>query len=255
MKGFKKITCGCLSAAMIVTTLAVAPVTAEAAAPKLNKTSAEMTVGKKMTLKVQNVKKGTSIKWSSTKKGVASVSAKGVVTAKSVGKATIKAVVSKKTLKCKITVKENATNQPNTDIDTTTNQPNTDKTDETNQDTNTDPGAKEESKDISALLAGKSYQGTAVTPVGNIDVLKISFGTDGKATGSKMNETTMTVEEFSGTYQAVLQDKKVIISVEADGNTMSEELTVESEDFTKLSATKKIMGMDITVTVEEVKAE
>lgn len=238
MKGFKKITCGCLSAAMIVTALAAAPVTAQAAAPKLNKTSAEMTVGKKMTLKVQNAKKGAAIKWSSTKKTVAAVSAKGVVTAKSAGKATIKAVVSKKTLTCKVTVKEKA------DSDTASNTDNT-----------SNFGTNAESKDISALLAGKSYKGTAATPAGNIDALNITFGSDGTATGSKFDETTMKLEEFSGSYKAVLDGKKVTITIESNGKTISEELTAESEDFTKLSATKKIMGMDISVTVEEVTAE
>lgn len=230
MKRFKKITCGCLSAAMIAATLAATPMTAQAATPKLNKTSASMTVGSKMTLKLRNVKKGASVKWSSTKKTVAAVSAKGVVTAKSAGKATIKAVVNKKTLACKVTVQENTV--PDTD-------PNT----------NAEPNT--ESKDISALLAGKSYKGTAATPVGNIDVLNISFGSDGTATGAKIDETTMKMEEFSGTYKAVLNDKKVTITVESDGKAISEELTVENEDFTKLSATKKIMGMDIAVTVEE----
>lgn len=234
MKGFKKITCGCLSAAMIVTTLAAAPATAQAAAPKLNKTSAEMTVGKKMTLKVQNAKKGAAVKWSSTKKTVAAVSAKGVVTAKAAGKATIKAVVSKKTLTCKVTVKEQAAS----DTDSNT----------------TDPGTNAQSKDISALLAGKSYKGTAATPAGNIDALNITFGSDGTATGSKFDETTMKLEEFSGSYKAVMDGKKVTITIESNGKTISEELTVESEDFTKLSATKKIMGMDIAVTVEEVTA-
>lgn len=233
MKGFKKITCGCLSAAMIVTTLAAAPVTAQAAAPKLNKTSAEMTVGKKMTLKVQNAQKGAAIKWSSTKKTVAAVSAKGVVTAKSAGKATIKAVVSKKTLTCKVTVKEKAAS---------------------NTDNTSNSGTNAESKDISALLAGKSYKGTAATPAGNIDALNITFGSDGTATGSKFDETTMKLEEFSGSYKAVLDGKKVTITIESNGKTISEELTAESEDFTKLSATKKIMGMDIPVTVEEVTA-
>lgn len=236
MKGFKKITCGCLSAAMIVTTLAVAPVTVEAAAPKLNKTSATMTVGKKITLKVQNTAKGTAVKWSTTKKAVATVSAKGVVTAKAAGKATIKAVVNKKTLTCKVTVKDAAASDTNTDNNTDNN------------------NTAAEARDISALLAGKSYKGTAATSLGNIDVLQISFGSDGTASGSKMNETTMQPEEFSGAYKAALTGQKVTITVDANGQTFSEELTVESEDFTKLSASKSIMGMDIKVIVEEVTA-
>lgn len=224
MKRFRKITCGCLAAAMIAAPLASAPLTAQAAAPKLNKSSAAMTVGKKMTLKVQNIKKGTAIQWSSSKKAVAAVSSKGVVTAKSAGKATIKAVVNKKTLKCKITVKEQ-----------------------------TEPDSNLEAQDISALLAGKTYKGTADTPAGSIEVLNISFHDDGTASGSKINETTMMPEEFSGTYKAVLKEKTAVITVESDGNTMTEQLTAESEDFTKFSADKKIMGMDISITVEEVK--
>lgn len=232
MKGFKKITCGCLSAAVLVTALAAAPVTAQGAAPKLNKTSATMTVGKKLTLKVQNVKKGAAVKWSTTKKSVAAVSAKGVVTAKAEGQATIKAVVSKKTLKCKITVKDAADTDTNTDEN--------------------DAGQNAEGNDVSALLAGKSYKGTAATPIGNIDVLQITFGSDGTATGSQMNQTTMQPEEFTGTYKAVLSGKKLTITVGADGKSLTEELTVENEDLTKLSATKSIAGMDVQITIEEV---
>ena len=98
MRNIRKVTCGCLSAAMLLTALTTAPVTVRAASEKMNKTSAKMTVGEKMTLKVLHVKKGAAIKWSTTDKSVAAVNAKGVVTAKEEGKATIKAVVSKKTL-------------------------------------------------------------------------------------------------------------------------------------------------------------
>ncbi len=34
---------------------------------------------------------------------------------------------------------------------------------------------------------------------------------------------------------------------------MTEQLTAESEDFTKFSADKKIMGIDISIIVEEIK--
>ncbi|MDE7312779.1 MAG: Ig-like domain-containing protein [Eubacterium sp.] len=236
IKNFKRITCGCLTAAVLATTLAAAPVTAKAAAPKLNKTSATMTVGKKMTLKVQNVNKDTAVKWSTTKKTVAAVSAKGVVTAKAEGKATIKAVVSNKTLKCKITVTDVAAEAPSTDTSS-------------GKDTNTD------AKDVSALLAGKSYKGTAATPLGNIDVLMITFGSDGTATGTQMNQATMQPEEFTGTYKAVLSGKKVTITVGSGDKSLTEELTAENDELTKLSATKKIAGMDVQITVEEVKGE
>ena len=49
-------------------------------------------------------KKG-KVKWSSSKKKVATVSAKGVVMAKSKGKSIITAKAASKKLKCKVTVK------------------------------------------------------------------------------------------------------------------------------------------------------
>lgn len=60
--------------------------------------------GKKYTLKMR----GTSrkVKWSSTKKSVASVTSKGKITAKKAGTAYVKAKVGGKTYKCKVTVKK-----------------------------------------------------------------------------------------------------------------------------------------------------
>ena len=226
-KKFKTMTCGFLAASLMIASVATAPLMTQAAAPKLNKKSATLTVGKKLTLKVQNAKKGATIKWSSKDKSIASVSAKGVVTAKAVGKTTITAVVSKKTLKCNVTVKDQ-------------------------KNTNTDQNTNADATDISALVAGKSYKGTAVTPMGNMEALSLTFGTDGTVSGSKINETTLTMEQFSGTYKAVAEGKKVTITVEADGKTFSEELTLESDDYTKLSAKKNILGTEITVNVEEV---
>lgn len=79
------------------------------AAPKLNKTKATIYVGSSKVLKV----KGASgkVKWSSSKKSVATVNSKGKVTAKKAGKATITAKVNKKTYQCKVTVKNPYLNQ------------------------------------------------------------------------------------------------------------------------------------------------
>lgn len=221
MRNIRKVTCGCLSAAMLLTALTTAPVTVRAASEKMNKTSAKMTVGEKMTLKVLHVKKGAAIKWSTTDKSVAAVNAKGVVTAKEEGKATIKAVVSKKTLKCKVTVKEAADTGAGNGADT-------------NTDTN--------EKDVSALLAGKTYKGTAATPIGNIDVIQITFGSDGTAEGTQMNQATMVQEKFTGTYKAVLSGKKLLLTVGADGKSLTQELIAENEELTRMSATKEIAG-------------
>lgn len=73
---------------------------------KLNAKSKTLTVGKTCKLKVKGTKK--KVKWSSTKKSVATVTKKGKVKAKKAGKCTIKAKVAGKTLKCKITVKNSS---------------------------------------------------------------------------------------------------------------------------------------------------
>ncbi len=210
----KKYTCKCLSAVLIAAalTMTAAPASVQAAAPKLNKTSASLTTGSKLKLKIRNAKEGAAIKWSSSKKSVASVSKKGVVTAKSEGTATIQAVISKKTLTCKVTVTESTEN---------------------------------EAQDISALLAGRSYKGTASVNGLDIEALTLSFGSDNAVSGSKLSETTFLPEEFSGTYQAVRSGKTVTITVEADGKKFSYPLKVESEDYSELSAS--VGGFEVSV--------
>ena len=217
MKLFKKVLCGCLSAAFIFTSLAVTPA-ASKTEPKLNKAKATLEVGEKLTLKVKNTK--DTIKWSSSDKNVAAVSKKGVVTAKAEGNATIKAIVSKKTLKCKITVKETAA----------------------------------QGTDISDQLAGRSYKGTATIPmVGELEVLSLKFGEDGTVSGSKLDESdlvSMKMVEFTGTYKAVLNGKTVNVTVTADGKTFSYPLTIASTDMKQLTA--NVGGFDISVNeVEE----
>ena len=87
---------------------------ATAAAPKAAKAKATVKVGKKYTLKLKYAagKKATvkKVKWTSSKKSVATVSSKGKVTAKKAGKATIYARVyfkdgSMKKIKFTVTVK------------------------------------------------------------------------------------------------------------------------------------------------------
>lgn len=222
MKNYKKILCGALAAAMVLTTAAI-PASA-AAKPALNKTKLTMTVGDTATLKVKNAAKKETVTWASKKKAVAAVSAKGKVTAKKAGKTVVSATLKKagKTLKCNVTVKE--AKAPET-----------------------------QATDITALLAGKSYVGTAEAMGMKMEALKLTFGTDGTVTGAMMDTTTLEMKEFTGTYTALLDGKTVTITVTgADGTSMTETLTVVKDDFTELSATKNVMGMDIPVTVVEV---
>lgn len=72
-------------------------------APKLNKSAVSLKVKNKTTLKLLNNKK--SIIWVSSNNSVASVSSKGVITAKKKGTAYIYAIANDKLYKCKVTVR------------------------------------------------------------------------------------------------------------------------------------------------------
>lgn len=95
-----------LALALVLTVLLI-PTNVEAAEAKeikLNKSKMTIYVGAKTTL--TNTGTAKNIKWSSTKPAVASVSKKGVITAKKAGKTTIIAKSGKTTAKCTVTVKK-----------------------------------------------------------------------------------------------------------------------------------------------------
>lgn len=83
----------------------ILPMRAEAATPSISKSSLTMCIGNKVTLKVKNTTKTPT--WKSSKPSVASVSSKGVVTAKKNGITTVSAKIGTKTYKCKVTVQGN----------------------------------------------------------------------------------------------------------------------------------------------------
>lgn len=94
-------------AAVLIAMFAVMMVPIQAkASVMLNAKTKTMSIGEKATLRVYGAT--SKVKWSSSNKKVATVTQGGKVTAKNAGTATIKAKVSKKTLKCKITVKKPA---------------------------------------------------------------------------------------------------------------------------------------------------
>lgn len=98
---------------VLMLTIAMTSVAGHAAgrALKLNKTKATLFVGKKLQLKVKNLKKGQKVSWGSSNKKVASVSKSGKVTAKKAGTANITAKIEKKKYICKVTVKGVDANQ------------------------------------------------------------------------------------------------------------------------------------------------
>ena len=104
-----------LSTLIVLTTLVMTSSTipqiqtsyaAQSSAVRLNTTKKTLKVGKTYTLKISGTKK--KVKWSSSKKSVATVSSKGKITAKKKGTATITAKVGNKKYNCKITVVNNS---------------------------------------------------------------------------------------------------------------------------------------------------
>jgi hypothetical protein len=92
------------AAALVVTGITVPGSAGAKAKIRLNKKKVTIKVGGKVTLKLKNAKK--KVIWKSSKKKVASVSAKGIVRGKSAGTAKITAKSNKKSYTCTVIVKE-----------------------------------------------------------------------------------------------------------------------------------------------------
>ena len=100
----------------MVVTSAEIPVSVTAARkPKLNRKKATLRVGKTIRLRVKNAGK-KKVKWSSSKKKIATVNKKGKVKAQNPGKTVIKAKVGGKVLKCRVTVRNPIDSMPSADV-------------------------------------------------------------------------------------------------------------------------------------------
>ena len=91
-----------LALALVCVSMVISTDVVEAASIRLNKTSITMYTGQTSTLKVSGTSK--KVTWSTSNKKVATVSYRGVISAKSSGSATITARVNNKNLKCRVTV-------------------------------------------------------------------------------------------------------------------------------------------------------
>ena len=112
MKKRVKVTAYFLAAVLVISGVAVCcdAEKAEAKKVRLNRTKLSMVVSQKYKLKLIGTKK--NVKWTSGRKKVASVTKKGVVRAKAVGKTKITAKAGKKKYVCKVTVSANAPVNP-----------------------------------------------------------------------------------------------------------------------------------------------
>lgn len=100
--------------AMVVTGTGMPVSVTAAKKPKLNRKKATVRVGKTLKLRVKNAGK-KKVKWSSSKKKIATVNKKGKVKGKKPGKTVIKAKVGGRLLKCSVTVRAAADTQPSAD--------------------------------------------------------------------------------------------------------------------------------------------
>ena len=91
---------------LLVTLIMILAMTISVNAASISKKTATIKKGATITLKMSGAK---SVKWSSNKKSVATVSGKGVVKGVAAGSATITATVNKKKYTCKVTVTAPAT--------------------------------------------------------------------------------------------------------------------------------------------------
>ena len=110
MKNMKKVFAFVLALAMILTTYQPTATYAATKAPTISAKKMTLQVGSKKTLTVKNAGKNATLKWSSSKKSVATVSKKGVVKAVKAGTVNVKCKVVTKSKKhyiltCKVTVK------------------------------------------------------------------------------------------------------------------------------------------------------
>ena len=108
MNKMKRILTIVLTLALIVTMMPMNLTNVNArTTTRLSSKKIVLQVGKTKKLKVKNKPAGVKVVWKSSKKKVATVSKKGKVKAKKLGKTTITAKVGKKKYKCKVVVKRN----------------------------------------------------------------------------------------------------------------------------------------------------
>ena len=215
------------------------PVTVEAAKVKINTKKATLIKGQKKTLKITGTKQ--KVKWSTSKKSVATVTQKGKVTAKKKGKATITAKVDGKKYKCTITVEEPKLNKKNISLNVGKTQ--TLKMTGTKQkitwsssnkkvakvsNKGVVKGLKKGSATITAKVGGKKYNCKVTVKVGNVAVTGVSLNESDvdldvgetlqlKATVSPGNATNKTVTWSSSDSYVASVDSQGVVTAESEG--------------------------------------
>lgn len=208
----KRVVAHILTGALFLSlTVVTADQTSEAAVKgKLNKKTATVAVGKTVQLKVKN-KGSAKVKWSCSKKKVARITAKGKVTGRKKGKATITARVIKgrksKKLKCRITVVKGAKSLKIVD--------------ENEKKVKSVSVEKFSTVKLSGVISPKSSNDVVMWKSSNPEVATVK---DGVITGQYVGKATVTARTYSG--------KKVKVKVTVTAPVLDDTLkTAYIKDF------------------------
>lgn len=194
--------------------------------PSLSAKSCTLKVGSKKTLRLKGTKQKVS--WSSSKKSVATVSTKGVVTAKKAGTANITAKVGGKKYTCKVTVKKKSPTLSVSDSILNINE-------------------------TGAVKVTYRGSGTIYYHIEDTDIVSCSWkdGWDGyvttlMVTGKKTGKTTVTITNTEDdstakiTVNVDLSAKGIKMSTPTAGVELGEAITLSAEVFPDYASGEKI---------------
>ncbi len=228
--------------------------------PSLSKTSLSLSkTGQTQTLTIKNKAKGSSVTWKSSNSSIASVSQKGIVTAKQSGSATITATVKTKknsyvkakkfTLTCKVTVSAASGDEQNTSGISGTDSSSTG--DSSNSSTGNDPdGTKENTSTITGgeltITSGDSSveitkeNGISTYALSKAGSYTIAPATDGTQNNVRINITaegavTLNLENVK-IDNSSLTDGTAVLSI---GKNVTQADIVLTGDSTLISDNKK----------------
>ena len=199
---FKKLLC---VVSAVITAVTLCAVSVSAASPKISRSSAEVSIGYCITLKVTNA--GSDIKWSSNDSRIATVKSSGKASAKVTGKKTgttyIYAKTGGKTLKCKVTVKKSFITASNSSVKINKGK--------SSSVTLTVKGSKD-------ILINNSDKSVCTTSWGKWDGNKIKLNIKALKSG----KATLTV--YTKGYKSSTA-KKITVTVNGSGTTTSKQTT------------------------------
>ena len=199
---------------------------------KLNKTEADLKAGETLTLSLSN-SFGT-LKWASSDNKVATVSSKGVVTAKAAGQAVISVACNRKKYSCKVTVADLPKKNPGAKIDIVF--------------------TNEGIESLEAAGGGNTYQSLTVSEesvviTGTVtcektELAKLSYDLRDSTNVQKAKGALPVSDKFSATLKPGTGTSTLIVTAEGtDGTTAKKNLTIVRYS-TKVTIGENVIGLD-----------